>query len=110
MKIKMANETVGNIVKIGGAVLLYGLAHMASRTSVKDIVDEFRYRGDVSYSDVVGVIMDCDMLDSNKNKAMELLKKNGNTEYYKTIIKIIKSNMLDSSKVKAIATLNGEEA
>ena len=110
MKFNITKENVGRIVKIGSVALLYGLASMASKTSVRDAIDSIRYSGNVSYCDAVGVIMDSDMFDSNKNRAMELLKKDGNVEYYKTIIKIIKSDMFDSNKIRTIETLNGEES
>ena len=90
MKIKITKETIGNVVKVGGMVMLYGLAAMASKTSVKDVIDNIRYSGNVSYSDAVSAVMDSDMFDSNKNRVMELLKKDGDAEYYKTIIKIIR--------------------
>ena len=109
MKIQITKETVGKILKVGGMIVLYGVASMASRTSVKDVIDGIRYSGDVSYSDAVGVIMDSNMFDSNKNRAMELLKRDGDSEYYKTIVKIIKSDIFDSNKIISIATLNGEE-
>lgn len=96
-------------MKIGGIALVYGLASMASRTSVKDMFDSIRYSGDVTYSDAVSAVMDSDMFDSNKTKVIELLKRNESVEYYKTIIDIVRSNMFDSNKIKAIAILCEEK-
>lgn len=104
-KFNITKEHIGNVVKIGGIALLYGLASMASRTSVKDMFDNIRYSGNVTYSDAVSAIMDSDMFDSNKTKAIELLRRNENVEYYKTIIDIVRSNMFDSNKIKAITIL-----
>ena len=110
MKIKITRETIGNVFKVGGMIILSGLAAMTSKTSAKDVIDNIRYSGNVSYSDAVSVVMDSDMFDSNKNRVMELLKKDGDVEYYKTIIKIIKSDMFDSNKIRAITLLDGEES
>ena len=110
MKIKITKEFVGNVVKIGGMAMIYGLAAMASKTSVKDAIDNIRYSGKVSYSDAVSAVMDSNMFDSNKNRVLELLKKDGDIEYYRTIIKIVRSDMFDSNKIRAITILDGEES
>ena len=96
-------------MKIGGITLVYGLASMASRTSIKDVINTIRYSGDVTYSDVVSAVMESDMFDSNKAKAIELLKRGESVEYYKSIIDIVRSNMFDSSKIKAITILCEEK-
>ena len=104
-KINITKEHIGNIVKIGGIALVYGLASMASRTSVKDVINTIRYSGDVTYGDVVSAVMESDMFDSNKTKVIELLQRGKSVEYYKTIIDIVRSNMFDSNKIKAITIL-----
>ena len=108
-KFNITKEHIGNIVKIGGVTLVYGLASMASRTSIKDMINTIRYSGDVTYSDVVSAVMESDMFDSNKAKAIELLKRGESVEYYKSIIDIVRSNMFDSSKIKAITILCEEK-
>ena len=108
-KINNTKEHIGNIVKIGGIALVYGLASMASRTSVKEMFDNIRYSGNVTYSDAVSAVMDSDMFDSSKTKVIELLKRNQSVEYYKTIIDIVRSNMFDSNKIKAITILCEEK-
>lgn len=108
-KFNITKEHIGNMVKIGGIALVYGLASMASRTSVKDMVNTIRYSGDVTYSDVVSAVMESDMFDSNKTKVIELLQRGKSVEYYKTIINIVRSNMFDSNKIKAITILCGEK-
>ena len=108
-KINITKEHIGNIVKIGGIALVYGLASMASRTSVKEMFDNVRYSGNVTYSDAVSAVMDSDMFDSSKTKVIELLKRNQGVEYYKTIIDIVRSNMFDSNKIKAITILCEEK-
>ena len=100
--INITKEHIGNIVKIGGIALVYGLASMASRTSVKEMFDNIRYSGNVTYSDAVSAVMDSDMFDSSKTKVIELLQRGKSVEYYKTIIDIVRSNMFDSNKIKAI--------
>ena len=108
-KINITKEHIGNIVKIGGIALVYGLASMASRTSVKEMFDNVRYSGDVTYGDVVRAVMESDMFDSNKTKVIELLQRGKSVEYYKTIIDIVRSNMFDSNKIKAITILCEEK-
>ena len=108
-KISITKEHIGYIVKIGGIALIYGLASMASRTSVKEMFDNIRYSGNVTYSDAVSAVMDSDMFDSSKTKVIELLKRDQSVEYYKTIIDIVRSNMFDSNKIKAITILCEEK-
>ena len=108
-KFNITKEHIGNIVKIGGIALVYGLASMASRTSINDIFSTIRYSGNVTYSDVVSAVMESDMFDSNKTKVIELLKRDQSVEYYKTIIDIVRSNMFDSNKIKAIRILCKEK-
>ena len=109
MKFKITKETVGNIAKVGGLAMLYGLAVMGSKVSINDMIDKIRYSGDVSYSDAFDAIMDSSMLDSYKQAAMRLLKHDGDSEYYKAVIKIIKSSMLGSYKIESITNLNNGE-
>lgn len=108
-KINITKEHIGNIVKIGGIALVYGLASMASRTSVKEMFDNVRYSGNVTYSDAISAVMDSDMFDSSKTKVIELLKRDQSVKYYKTIIDIVRSNMFDSNKIKAITILCEEK-
>lgn len=110
MKFKITKETVGNVVKIGGTAVLYGLASMVSKISINDVIDHIRYSGNVSYSDAINAIMDSDMLGSYKKEAMALVKRAGDVEYYKAIIKIVKSDMLGSYKIEAITNLSKEES
>ena len=108
-KFNITKEHIGNIVKIGGIALVYGLVSMASRTSVKEMFDNIRYSGNVTYSDAISAVMDSDMFDSSKTKVIELLKRDQSVEYYKTIIDIVRSNMFDSNKIKAITILCEEK-
>lgn len=111
MNFKITKETVGKIGKAGGILALYGIAAVVSRISVDDVLDSIRYGKNVSYGDAIGVIMnDSCMLDSYKNEAIAVLKKNADSEYYKAVVKIMKSNMLGSGKVTAITNLNAEES
>lgn len=110
MKFKITKETVGSVVKIGGAAILYGLASMVSKVSVKDVIDEIRYSGNVSYSDAISAIMESDMFDSYKREAIKVLKKDQDVEYYKTVIKIVRSDMFSSYKLEAITNLIEEES
>lgn len=106
---KFTGKTIGNIVKVGGGVILYGLATVASKTSIKDIIDMVRYSGDVDYSDAVNAIMGSDMFGSYKADAVELLKRDMSTTYYKAVITIVRSDMFGSYKVTAIKNLGEEE-
>lgn len=108
-KFNITKEHIRSIVKIGGIALVYGLASMASRTSVKEMFDNVRYSGNVTYSDAISAVMDSDMFDSSKTKVIELLKRDQSVEYYKTIIDIVRSNMFDSNKIKAITILCEEK-
>lgn len=110
MNIKITKEQVGKALKIGGMVFAYGAVCWLNSRETKGLIDEVRYSGIVSYSDAVNVIMDSNLFDSNKMKAIELLKKTAGSEYYKTIIKIVKSDMFDSNKIKTIAQLSEEES
>lgn len=99
MRFNIANETVGRIVKVVGGVIVYGLASTVSTKSIKDIVDDVRYSRKASYSDAIGAIMNCSsMLDSYKNEAVAVIKKDGDCEYYKTVIKIAKSNIFKNGR------------
>lgn len=61
------------------------------------------------YSDAVNTILDSDMFDSSKKRAISILKKHDTSGYYKTIIGIVNSDMFDSSKMELIEKLSGDK-
>lgn len=60
----------------------------------------------INYSDALEVIINSDMFDHNKSRAMSIVKLNCNSGYYKSIIAIMKSDMFDSGKLEAISNIN----
>ena len=52
--------------------------------------------------------MESNMFDSNKDKVMELLKKDQDSEYYKAVIQVVCSDMFDSRKVNVIKNLTSD--
>ena len=57
------------------------------------------------YYDAVQVITNSDMLDCNKQRALESLKRFSDDKYYKAIISIMQSDMLDCLKIEMIEQL-----
>lgn len=109
-KIHITKEAVGRFAKTGCKVVGYGLATVASYVSMKDIADVKNYFGKVNYSDAVRAIMNSSMYSSDKNRMIEVLRRDGNTEYYRTVISVVNSTMFSSDKIKTITTLYGEES
>jgi hypothetical protein len=58
------------------------------------------------YGDAVEAIMDSDMFSSDKEKAMEALKVDGDSGYYKAVIHVANSDTFSSSKAKTIMSMN----
>lgn len=105
----ITTSIVKETIKVVGGIALYGVALAKSCDTAKNVFDLVRCNVNAKYSDAVDVIASSNMLDSHKNEALELLKKDKDSEYYKSIIRIIKSNMLGSNKVTAISNLGKEE-
>ena len=108
MNIKQCTETIGKITKNTCKILAYGFILALPYLTSKDMLDSMRYSGDVKYSDAVRAIMESNMFDSNKDKVMELLKKDQDSEYYKAVIQVVCSDMFDSRKVNVIKNLTSD--
>lgn len=105
-KLKITKEQVGRVVKSGSKLVLSALA-IGFASLVRDKATNVQYYiGEAGYGDAVNVILNSDMFDSTKTKAIELLKRDGNAEYYRAVISAVNSNMFDSTKIQTIKTLS----
>ena len=105
-KLNINKERVANFLINGGKLLLSALA-IGAASLVRDKATNVQYYiGEVGYGDAVTVILNSDMFDSTKTKAVELLKRDGNAEYYRAVISAVNSNMFDSTKIQTIKTLS----
>lgn len=100
--LKTMGMVVKGVMKVAGAVAVTGLALIK--------MSETEYN--VTYNDVVKVIMDSNMWTDDKVKAITALKLDAKSEQYLSIIKVVNSSMLSSDKTKLIVELcrNTEEA
>lgn len=105
---KITKETIMTTGKSIGVGVLYGLAFIASKVAVGDVIDMVRYKGNVKYSDAVDVIMSSNMYSSDKSRALAVLKKDEDTDYYRAVVRVMKSNMFSSDKIKTISDLSNE--
>ena len=107
MRINISKETVVNVAKtVGGFFALGVLARYApifTSGTTRSTTDYFCIP---SYSEAVKVIMEEVRLDSNKNEAIKVLRRDGDTEYYAAVIEAVKNTMLDSGKIQIIKTLS----
>ena len=109
MKVKDLKKTVEGIGDVGCKIIWYGLVTIATLASIgteckpKAQADKF-----VDYGDVVNAILDSDMFDSSKKRAISIIKPDGLSGYYRAIIKIVNSDLFDSSKMELIEQLCDE--
>ena len=99
-------KSIGGFAKGSLEIAIPIIGVMIMNSSMSDVIDEVRYRGNVKYDDVVSAIVKSNMLSSDRVKMISELKSDGNSDYYKAVISIVKSNMLSSSKLEAIRGLN----
>lgn len=106
-KIKITKEQVKGAVK-GFCILAYSAAAIAGAvmTRGETRTNKTYYVGAADYSDAVKVIVESSMFDSNKKRAIELLKRDGDAGYYNAVISTVNSNMFDSNKLEAIETMS----
>jgi hypothetical protein len=107
MKIKITKEHVKNAVK-GFCILAYSAAAIAGAvmTRSETRTPNKYYVGMAGYSDAVKVIVESSMFDSNKKRAIELLKRDGDAGYYNSVISVVNSSMFDSNKIEAIKMMS----
>ena len=103
-KLNVNMKAVGNIVKKGSVILVYGVT-MALPYVSRDLIEAIRYSGNVKYSDAFKVIMDSPMFSGDKNKAIAMIKHDKDSDYYKAIIQVVKSNMWSGDKLAAIQSI-----
>ena len=97
---------IGGIAMKGVKLLAYGLIAGLSYSKMSEhTYATMNYYDKASFGDVVKVIMESDMYDSYKNKAISILPEDRDSEFYKAVISIIKSDMFDSYKLDSIKRL-----
>ena len=98
----ITKDHICKIAKGFGQVALgcIGLGMALKKEDKEETKHKDRYNA--GYAGAVEAIMDSDMFDSNKIKALSVLRKKENSEYYKAILLIMKTDMFDSKKIEAI--------
>lgn len=106
-KIKITREQVKGFVR-NCCLLAYGAAAIAGACMVKrpETSRITNYARIATYGEAIRVIMDSSMFGSDKTRAVELLKSDGDSEYYAAVIAVINSSMFASDKIKSIETLS----
>lgn len=105
-KLNVTKGQVGRILMNGGKLALSALA-IGLASLIRDKASNVQYYiGEVGYGDAVSVILNSDMFDSTKTKAVELLKRDEDAEYYRAVINAVNSQMFDSTKIQTIKTLS----
>lgn len=108
MKLKVSQETVGNIVKSVGNVLAFGAMFVLPYLSKKDTTPLITKNNIATYDDVIMTIMDSSMLSSDMAKAATMIPKHANSTLYNAVINVINSNMLSSDKIETIKNICSE--
>ena len=106
-KIKITKEQVKGFVR-NCCLLAYGAAAIAGACMVKrpETSRITNYARIATYSEAVKVIMESSMFSSSKTRAIELLKRDQDSDYYAAVIAIVNSNMFASNKIEAIETIS----
>ena len=105
----MRKNTVANVVKQVSKLVIPVVGVVLSNITVSELLNAFRYCGDVDYNDAVKAIMNSDMISSYKTEAISVLKRDETSEYYKAVISTINSDMISSYKVNVIRSMSNEE-
>ena len=100
MKTKIAKNVLVVIGRVAIAGIVFALPRL-SRTNV--VSNEVGYSD--GYYDVVKVIMNSDMFDSNKRECISAMKKHASPGYYRAVTNIVESDMFDSIKIDTIRSL-----
>lgn len=106
-KLNVSKETIGNIVKGISNVAVFAAAMGLPYLSKKDVKNSLNVNRIVEYDDVIGAIMNCSMLGSDKVKAANIVR-HANTDLHRAAIQVINSNMLSSDKLKVIERIYSE--
>jgi hypothetical protein len=105
-KINISTEQIGKIVK-GGCKLALAAFALALPSLIRENAKTVSYCiGEAKYSDAVNAILNSSMFDSSKTQAMELLKREADSEYYKSVIMAVNSDMFDSTKINTIRMIS----
>ena len=106
-KIKITKSQVKDFVR-NCCLLAYGAAAIAGACMTKSAQTNriTNYSRTATYSDAVKAIMESSMFGSHKTRAIELLKRDGDTEYYMAVVTVANSSMFSSNKIEAIETLS----
>ncbi len=107
IKIKITKDQVENGAKAIGLTILTVVGAVA-KNSLENVLqakaNEQLYKK-ASYSGVISAIVNSNMWDSYKEKAIEIVPKNADPELYGSLLAVILSDQWDKSKVKTIETL-----
>lgn len=93
--IRIAINVLGTVALLTSEVIVPCIKKRASKENTKSNVD-------VSYDDVIGAIMNSNMLSDNKVKVTAIIPRNGDTELFKAIIQIVNSDMNSANIIEAI--------
>ena len=105
-KINISEERFEKIVRYG-SMLVFGVLALGLLSSRRiDISAVEDCASEANYSDAVGAILDSSMFDSDKNAAIGLLKRGGDSEYYKSVISVINSSIVSRNKIRTIEKLS----
>lgn len=104
MKFNLNKEMVGKVAKGGFSVISVVAMGILSNLSADDVKTIIR-RGKVEYDDAVGAIMDSNLFNADKRRAVDLLPHDGEKEMYKAVIQVVKSNMFSEEKVQTIESI-----
>lgn len=102
-------NTVKNIAKGLKGVIIPIAGVVLSSITISDLLDAFRYSGNVKYDDAVKVIMNSYMLNSYKTEAINVLKRDESPDYYRAVISTVNSDMMGSYKVDTIRNMSKTE-
>lgn len=103
MKIRITKDGVVNTIKTGfsfaAAVAVVVLPNLST---LKEVADDMRYRGKVTYNDAIDAILHSTIYSSDKTKLVMMLPKDRDVEFYKSIVSILNSTIYSGDKFTII--------
>lgn len=109
-KLNITKRDVGNAIKNSCGLMVTVAAFVLPNLSmIKEIIEEVRYNGNATYSDVINVVLHSNMYSTDKTKLAAMVPKDKDSEFYKFIIKVVKSNIYSSDKVTVIKSICEKE-